>query len=160
MIADPDGRLPVLELAPGSESEVPVIGTDFYPTMLEMAGLPLRPDQHQDGVSLVPLLKGGSIPKRSLFWHYPHYHRTKPYNAVRNGDMKLIEFFEDGALELYDLARDPKEANNLAAAQPEKAAALLKELQAWRKSVDAQMMTPNPNYDPNRAAGKKRKKKK
>ena len=117
--------------------------------MLEMAGVPQRPNQHQDGLSLVPLLKGGtSLKTRSLLWHYPHYHKTKPYGAIRNGNFKLIEFFENGDLELYDLAADHKETKNLAAAQPEKAQTLLSELKAWRKSVDAQMMTPNPAYDP------------
>lgn len=149
---------------PDTTSDVPVIGTDFYPTMLEMAGLPQRPDQHQDGLSLVPLLKGGTCLKaRSLFWHYPHYHKTKPYGAIRNGNFKLIEFFENGDLELYDLAADHKETKNLAAVQPEKAQTLLSELKAWRKIVDAQMMTPNPAYDPDykkRAKRKKPKKKK
>ena len=130
----------------GSRCDEMVIGMDFYPTFLEMAGLPPRPDQHQDGVSIVPLLTGESstLERDVLYWHYPHYHRTKPYGAIRHGDMKLIEFFEDGNLELYDLKADPNETKNLAASQPEKAKELLEELVIWRKSVDAQMMTENP----------------
>ena len=148
------------KIAEKSTSDEIVIGTDFYPTMLDMAGLPARPDQHEDGVSILPLLTGKSavLDRDKLFWHYPHYHRTKPYGAIRHGDMKLIEFFEDGELELYDLKADPKESNNLAKKQPEKAEALLKELKAWRKSVNAQMPTPNPKYDPNRGGKKKGKK--
>lgn len=149
----------------GGKSDVPVIGTDFYPTMLDLAGLPLKPDQHQDGVSLKPLLtEGGAIKKRSLFWHYPHYHKTKPYGAIRSGDWKLIEFFEDGRLELYNLKNDRAEKNNLAASMPEKAAELLKEMKQWRTSVDAQEMALNPNYDPTAMPtakkGKKKNKKK
>ncbi len=135
---------------PGSKSDTPVIGTDFYPTMLEMAGLPLKPESHRDGVSLVPLLTGGTALERdALYWHYPHYHRTKPYGAIRSREWKLIEFFEEGALELYNLSSDPREEHNLAEAQPEKAGELLRRLNAWRGAVGAQMMRPNPDYDPN-----------
>lgn len=133
----------------GTVSDVPVIGMDFYPTILEMAGLPLKPDEHRDGVSLLPVLKQtGALEKRSLFWHYPHYHRTLPYGAVRNGDWKLIEFFEDGSLELYNLKDDPAETTNLAAKHPNQAQRLLEEMRDWRKIVDAQMMKKNPAYDP------------
>ena len=133
----------------GGKSDVPVIGTDFYPTMLDLAGLPLKPDQHQDGVSLKAILtEDGSIKERSLFWHYPHYHKTKPYGAIRSGDWKLIEFFEDGKLELYNLKEDQGEQHNMAESHPEKATALLKEMQQWRKDVDAQEMTLNPEYTP------------
>lgn len=137
------------KIAPGSTCDVPVIGTDFYPTMLEMAGLPLRPDEHKDGISILPLLTGTatSLPRKALYWHYPHYHKTTPYGSVRDGDMKLIEFFEDGRLELYDLKKDPFETENLAPAHPEKAQALLKQLRAWRRSVAAQMPTLNPDAD-------------
>jgi arylsulfatase A-like enzyme len=145
---------------PGTVSEVPAIGMDFYPTFLDIAGLPLKPDQHMDGVSLVPVLKGGALKKRSLFWHYPHYHKTPPYGAVRNGDWKLIEFFEDGKLELYNLKDDPAEATDLSGKHPEKAQELLKEMRDWRKDVDAQMMERNPDYDPNYKPPPRKKRKK
>ena len=144
---------------PGSTCKEMVIGMDFYPTLLEIAGLPAKPEEHKDGVSMVPLFTGEKteLDRDTLYWHYPHYHRTKPYGAIREGDFKLIEFFEDGRLELFDLAKDRNETTDLAESQPEKAAELLEKLKSWRKSVDAQMMTPNPEYDPKKA-GKKGKK--
>jgi arylsulfatase A-like enzyme len=147
----------------GTTCDVPVIGTDFYPTILDLAGLDLRAEQHQDGVSIAPLLKDSkaTIPRDSLYWHYPHYHRTKPYGAIRHGDWKLIEFFEDGSVELFNLKSDPQEKNDLAKEHPERAAELLGKLTAWRKSVGAQMPTPNPNYDPEagKGGGKKKQRK-
>jgi arylsulfatase A-like enzyme len=134
---------------PGSVCDVPIIGTDFYPTLLEIAGLPQKPEEHKDGVSIVPLLKQSGIPARdTLYWHYPHYHATKPYGAIQHKGWKLIEFFEDGELMLFDLVNDPNEENNLAQSQPEKAAELLGKLQDWRRDVGAQMPTLNPAYDP------------
>jgi arylsulfatase A-like enzyme len=141
------------EITPGSTCDFPVIGTDFYPTMLDIAGLPPKPREHCDGISLVPLLSGAAtaLPRDAIYWHYPHYHRTNPYGAIRMGDWKLIEFFEDGQLELYNLNEDPTETTNLAASHPEKTEQMLRKLKAWRNSVDAQMPTPNPSYDPARA---------
>ena len=127
---------------PGSTCHVPVIGTDFYPTLLEMVGLPARPKQHADGLSFVPLLRGGTLTREALFWHYPHYSQHAnglPGGAVRQGDWKLIEFFENGKLELYDLANDIGERSNLASKEPARAAALLETLRRWRKDVGAQM---------------------
>ena len=143
------------KIAAGATRGEMVIGMDFYPTFLELAELDPRPQEHMDGVSIAPLLTGeGKAPERdTLYWHYPHYHRTKPYGAIREGDWKLIELFEDGALELFDLKADPSESKNLAVVNPEKASELLAKLKAWRVSVDAQMMTPNPNYDPSKKAG-------
>ena len=139
-------------IQPGT-SDVPVIGTDFYPTILDLIAAPLKPEQHKDGVSLKPLLlQTGDIEERALFWHYPHYHKTNPYGAIRSGDYKLIEFFEDGKLELYNLKDDLAEESNLADRMPEKAAELLKELEQWRIRVDAQLPTPNPEYDPERGS--------
>lgn len=130
------------EVQGGGVSEVPVQSTDFFPTMLEMAGFPLRPDLHRDGVSLVSLLRGGEGPAReSLFWHFPHYHGSgnRPSGSVRMGDWKLIEWFEDGALELYDLRNDPGEASNRSRAEPERARMLLDRLKEWRERVGANM---------------------
>ncbi|MCK4881159.1 MAG: sulfatase-like hydrolase/transferase, partial [Bacteroidales bacterium] len=149
-------REPMLIKWPGSGSEgsisdVPVTSTDFYPTILDMAGLELMPEQHMDGVSLVPLLSGEGQPdKRPLFWHYPHYSNQggKPGAAVRQGDYKLIEFFDPGVVELYNLADDMGETTNLAEEMPEKAKEMLKLLHSWQKEVGAEGMDPNPAYDP------------
>jgi arylsulfatase A-like enzyme len=135
---------------PGSVCDEPVISTDFYPTMLDMAGLAAMPRQHCDGVSIAPLLTqpGGKIAPRPLFWHYPHYGNQggSPGGAVRLGDWKLIEFYEDNRVELYNLAEDIGEKNNLAAKMPEKAAEMRKMLDDWRKSIKAAMPTPNPAW--------------
>jgi hypothetical protein len=115
-----------------------------------MAGLPLRPRQHVDGVSLVPLLKGGAQPERPLFWHYPHYSNQGggPGGAVRLGNFKLIEWYEDMRVELFNLSGDLGEQHNLAATMPDKADALRQQLHDWRQSVSADMPTPNPDYNP------------
>jgi len=135
---------------PGSACAEPLISTDFYPTMLELAGLPLRHDQHVDGTSFVSLLKGEKMTRGPIYWHYPHYGNQgfAPAGAVRDGDWKLIEYFEDGRVELYNLRDDLGEQKDLAAAMPEKARELQKMLADWRRSVGAQMPTPNPNYKP------------
>lgn len=138
-----------------------VIGTDFYPTMLDIAGLELESAQHKDGISILPLLLGekNKTGREALFWHYPHYHRTKPYGAILEGKWKLIEFFEDGNLELYDLEKDENESINLVRKYPEKAQDLLLKMKNWRVSVGAQMMERNPNYDPIKSQLKKLKRK-
>ena len=126
---------------PGSTCTEPVISTDFYPTMLELAGLPLRPNQHVDGTSFVSLLEGGKMTRGPIYWHYPHYGNQggAPGGAVRDGDWKLIEWYEDGRVELYNLKEDLGEKKDLAAAMPEKACELQKMLADWRRSVGAQM---------------------
>ena len=103
-----------------------------------------------DGVSLLPVLRGEELKRRAIYWHYPHYNSNgnKPGGAVRQGDFKLIEFDEDGKLELYNLKDDIGEKNDLATKMPDKAKELLQLLKDWRKAVDAQMMTPNPDYQP------------
>ena len=135
---------------PGSVCEVPVISTDFYPTMLEMAGLPLRPKQHVDGISLVPLLRGKKIDRGPIYWHYPHYGNQggAPGSAIRKGNWKLIEWFENGRLELYNLKRDIGEKNNLVDKYPKIVKRLHNKLIAWRKEVDAKYPSPNPEYKP------------
>ena len=152
---------------PGTTCDTPVISTDYYPTLLQLAGLPAKPEQHRDGVSLVPQLKGERTPRgQPLYWHYPHYGNQggAPHGAIRDGDWKLIEWFEDGAVELYHIPQDIGEKTNLAAQHPEKVAALRAKLITWRQDVGAVMPTPNPNFDPNAkpepAGAKKNAKKK
>jgi len=133
---------------PGSTCAVPVISTDLYPTFLSMADLPLRPEQHLDGLSLTGLLRGGAgLNRNNLYWHYPHYHSLPPHGAVRSGDWKLIEHYEDGQLELFNLAEDESESRNLLAEYPERAKQLRKLLHDHLKAIGAQMPVPNPNYD-------------
>lgn len=128
---------------PGTESDVPVISTDFYPTILDMAGLPFKKNQHLDGVSLVPLLKGAtSIERDALYWHYPHYSNQGgfPGGAIRMGDFKLIERFEDGRVHLYDLQNDIGERQDLADQYPERVEQMRNKLHAWYKQVDAKFL--------------------
>ncbi len=137
----------------GSVSDVPVSSVDFYPTLLEIAGAPDEPGHRSDGESLAGLLRGAGAPRRdALYWHYPHYSNQggDPAGAVRQGDWKLIEFYEDSRVELYNLRSDPGERKNLAAKMPARAAQLRQLLHAWRREVGARMPTPNPDYDPAR----------
>lgn len=136
----------------GSVSDVPICSVDFWPTIADIAGTRSRFHHSVDGVSLLPLLKGsGSLPDRALYWHYPHYHHTSPAGAIRYGNYKLIEYFEDGRLELYNLQDDIGETTDLARKQAEKTKQLHAMLKAWRKKVGAKMPTRNPYYDPQRA---------
>ncbi|MBL7152790.1 MAG: sulfatase-like hydrolase/transferase [Phycisphaerae bacterium] len=135
---------------PGGVCSEPVTSTDFYPTMLEMAGMRARPAQHVDGVSLVPLLKGeGRLERKAIFWHYPHYHGSgnRPSGAVRAGDYKLIEWYENGAVELYNLREDISEEKDLAKKMPEKTGELKAMLAGWRKQVKAKMPASEPRND-------------
>ena len=135
----------------GSVCDVPVSSPDFYPTLLEMAALDPIPEQHVDGVSLVPLLKGAKdLDREAIFWHYPHYANQggTPGSSIRAGDYKLIEFFEDDTIELYNLGADIGEEHDLAAKEPELAAKLRQQLADWRRSVDAKLPQPNPDYVP------------
>ncbi len=131
---------------PGGVCKEPVMSTDFYPTMLEMAGMPLMPDQHVDGESLVPLLRGQKgLSRHAIFWHYPHYSNQggRPAAAVRAGEWKLIKFFYDNRAELYNLADDIGEQHDLAEAKPAKTAELKSMLHEWLDSVDAKMPRKN-----------------
>jgi len=170
-------------IKPGTLCDVPVIGIDFYPTMLEMAGVPKPKGHILDGQSIVGLLdpvrnktsasngvkgKTSQFEKRAIFWHFPAYleayneqqwpWRTTPAGAVRLGSWKLIEFFEDGKLELYNIEDDIGEKNDLAGTMPDKVKELHRILVEWRKSVGAPVPTErNPQYDPSaRAAGRKK----
>jgi len=137
---------------PGSISNIPVISTNFYPTILEMAGIELTPNQHIDGVSMVSIATNDKSQNdlQTLFWHYPHYGNQggTPGAAIRKGNYKLIEFFEDSRVELYDLDVDIGEKNNLIKEFPNVASELLSELHAWQKKVDAKPTSPNPFYEP------------
>ena len=133
----------------GSTSDVPVICTDFHPTMLEMSGLPLMAEQHADGKSLVALLKGKGVPDRkALYWHYPHYGFPGhvPSGAIRMGDYKLIESFEDFHVELYNLRKDIGEKKDLSKDMPKKTREMKNMLHAWRKKVGAKMPVANPKF--------------
>jgi len=132
---------------PGSICTEPMISTDYYATLLEIAGLPFDSGNHPDGKSIVPALKGGPLPARPLFWHYPHYSNQggPPNGAVRSGDFKLIEWYEDMRTELYNLATDPGEHHDLGPILPEKVTELRNLLHAWRKEVKAQMPSSNPH---------------
>jgi len=145
---------------PGRVTNTPVITMDIYPTVLELAGIEnlksdsLTGDSGKDGVSLVPLLRqSGKLADRDLFWHYPHHQHyqlggTMPYAAIRSGDYKLIEFFNDMHVELYNLANDISEQRDLVNLEIERANALREKLHAWRSQVGAQMPTPNPAFNP------------
>jgi len=142
---------------PASQCNVPVISTDFFPTILKIAGLPARPECHVDGVDMVPLLKGErSIKRDALYWHYPNYigaghpGGARPCSVVRKGDWKLIESLEDNRLELFDLSKDLGEKNDLAAVMPEKAGLLKNLLDDWRKEAGVQMPRINPDFQSNK----------
>jgi arylsulfatase A-like enzyme len=127
---------------PGSECSLPVCSTDFFPTMLDLAGLPLQPETHSDGVSLVEQLKGKiTSDRQTLYWHYPHYHGSTwtPGAAIRDGNWKLIEFYEHDEVELYFLRSDIGEKNNLAKSSPAKTRELREKLRAWQVEMKARM---------------------
>ncbi|MAT71695.1 MAG: sulfatase [Planctomycetaceae bacterium] len=136
----------------GAVCDQPVTSTDFYPTMLDMAGLPLRPAQHVDGVSFAPLLRPGpadaKFERGPLFWHYPHYGNQggSPGAAIRSGDWKLIEFFAEDRVELYNLVADIGEQHDVAAEQPQRVAELRDALHQWQAEVNARLPTANPRY--------------
>ena len=148
-----------------SSCSVPVIGIDFYPTFLEAAELKVPKGKVLDGESLMPILRNeGEIPDRPLFWHFPVYlqnyagakddshdilFRTRPGSAIRIGSWKLHEYFEDGRVELYDLAGDASEWVNLAAIHSSKAAEMHQVLKDWREDIGAPVPTElNPEYEP------------
>lgn len=148
-------RVPVIikwpgRTKPGSVCHEPVISTDYYPTILASLGLSLRPHQHVDGESLVPLLtEEGRLRRDALYWHYPHYNQhphSFPSSVIRSGDWKLIESLETGQRTLYNLAQDLGETRNLAERESAKATELAEKLQAWRTAVGADPMRENPEY--------------
>jgi arylsulfatase A len=133
----------------GAVCDEPVISTDFYPTILEMLGLPEPPDIHLDGKSIVPLLEGNEMERGPIYWHFPHYSNhgmQSPGGAIRYGDYKLLEYYENGTIQLFNLAEDIGEQNDLSESEPAKAQELREMLHKWRESINAQMMPSNPEY--------------
>ena len=141
---------------PGSVNDTPVTSTDFFPTIMEMAGLKPQLPLPIDGVSFTTALRGKPQDRGALYWHYPHYGNqgNAPTAAVREGDWKLIEWYEDGRLELFNLADDIGEKTNLAKKHPDKVKALATKLAAWRKDTGARMPTKNANFDPGKREGR------
>ena len=140
-------RVPLVVYWPGnikanSTSHALVTGTDYYPTLLGMLGLPLLPNQHVDGKSFVPALKGKDHNRGAIYRHFPHYSNHEyqsPGGAIRLGDYKLLEYFENGTVQLFDLKKDIGEQNDISESKPEITKKLLKMLKDWRREVDAKM---------------------
>jgi hypothetical protein len=137
-------------VAAGSTCDTPIVLTDIVPTLLDAAGVePEKAAGPLDGIGILKLLRGESLPARTLYWHFPNYTNQggRPAGAIREGDWKLIEQFEDDSVELFNLAHDRIETKNLALAEPARADELRRKLHAWRTSVGARMPTPNPEFD-------------
>jgi len=137
---------------PGRLCDDPILSMDFFPTIAELAGADLPGQQEIDGQSLVPVLRqSDKLPQRDIFWHFPCYvGRGRPSSAIRSGDWKLIQQFEDSSLELFNLQEDPGESNNLSAELPEKANEMLAKLSRWQIALSApHSFDMNPNFDPN-----------
>ncbi len=135
-----------------ASSDVAAMTTDLFPTLLSMAGIPLASDRPLDGIDLTPAMTGGpgAVHERDLFWHFPHYHGSgnRPGGAVLSGDYKLVEWFEYGDQELYDLAVDPGERVDLADSLRAETRQLAARLASWRDSVGARMPRSNPEWKP------------
>ena len=144
------GRIPRMR-----SIDIPSTTADLLPTLCEMAKVPL-PQQPVDGSSLLPLMAKGQAnsdwSRDAIFFHYPHYHHSRPAGAIRSGDWKLIEFFDDGSLELYNVVKDMSESSNLANRHVDQVERLHQRLIKWRKETGARMPQPNPDHDPKRAA--------
>jgi arylsulfatase A len=139
----------------GSTSDVPAMSIDLFPTLVELCGLQTKEQPAWDGINIAPaLLQKGDVQREALYWHYPHYHPggATPYGAVRAGDWRLVEFYETGKVELYNLKGDVGESKDVSQSQPQKRDELLAMLKKWRTAVGAQMPTPNQNYDAARDA--------
>lgn len=143
-------------IKPNSTIYTPVSSPDFFPTFLEVAGVQPNAGQVLDGISLVPVFKGGSLPDRPLFWHYPHYGNQggAPAAAIRLGNWKLIEWQEDQTIELFDVVADEGEKLECSKERPELTQKLRDELHAWQKQVNAKFPIPNPDFDPKKPNGR------
>ena len=132
------------------EVDTPVAGADFYPTLLDLAGLPLVPSQHQDGVSLKPLLEEtGTIAQRPLYWHYPHYGNQggDPSSIIRLGDWKLIHYYEEETQQLFNLKSDPYEEQDMASVEEERTQEMYQQLMNYLQEVSAKFPQPDPEFD-------------
>jgi arylsulfatase A len=145
-------RVPLILAGPRVQQgvcNVPTIGMDLYPTILSYIGAPLKPEEHKDGVDMMPVLTGsGSIKDRPLYWHYPNYNNYPPHSHALVDGWKVIRRPDSGTVELYHLDKDPMERNDLASKYPEKTEAMLKVLDACLADAYAQHVVPNPDYDP------------
>jgi arylsulfatase A-like enzyme len=151
-------RVPLLVRWPGVTDRAgapeavdePATSPDVYPTLLDAAGVPIPEGQGVDGESLRPVLTGGSLDREAVFWHYPHYGNQggTPASAVRAGRWKLVEFFEDDHVELYDLEADVGETTDLSRERPDRTRALHDRLREWRRSVGATLPTANHDFEP------------
>lgn len=142
----------------GVENDLPVIGTDFYPTILDYANIELIPGQHMDGISLRPLLEGKDLKAdRPLYWHYPHYGNQggQPSSIIRKGDWKLIHYWEDGREELFHLPSDIAEQNNVLDDNQQLATDLGNQLKDWLREVGAKTPEMDPEYDADLALKRK-----
>ncbi len=141
-------KVPWMDIA-GKTCDVPVSSADFYPTLLELAGTTVPQGEVIDGVSIVPLLKGGMLPERDLIWHYPHYGNQggDPSSIIRRGKWKLIHYYETGLDELYDLSKDISGQNDVAAENPAVIKDLHKRLFDYLESVNAKYPVKDPEYD-------------
>jgi arylsulfatase A-like enzyme len=137
----------------GKENHTPVTGADFYPTLLELTGQKLRPEEHLDGVSLVPLLKGETIDDRPLIWHYPHYGNQggQPSSIIREGDWKLIHYYESGREELYNLTTDISESTDLSDQHKDLVQEMSGKLFEYLTEVNAKFPVRDPMYDAEKA---------
>ena len=136
--------------SPGRKSDTPITSADLFPTIIEVAGISALKDQPLDGTSLVAEFEGRRLPIRDLFWHFPCYiGRGSPSSAIRRGNHKLIQWFENERVELFDLSQDPGESRNIASANPKTTAVLLRDLKAWQVRTGALLPGgANPDYDP------------
>ena len=150
-------RVPLIVAGPRIRtgvSDAPTIGMDLYPTVLSYIGAPLKPNEHSDGVDVMPILTGtGTLDDRPLYCHYPHYDETIPYSSAIEDGWKVIRYPDDGKVELYNLNEDPMEQVDLATANPSKANSMTGLLDRLLNSVEAQPALPNADFDPTSFSG-------